>query len=644
MSVFISHGVDVRRLSIRPDDTDARDFVFTPTLAPLPARSAPARARILDQAGEDSCVGFALAAVINAGLSRRRDRRTRLTDRDLPSERMLYEMARRYDEWAGEHYQGTSLRGAMKGWSRHGVASRAAWPYQSGKPGHLSPERAADAMRRPLGAYYRVVDHDVSQVQAAIIEGDAVLASLWLHDGWKEGGLRRPRASVRSRAGNLARILPSPGRVGLHAVALVGYNEDGFIVQNSWGPRWGTKGLAVLAYEDWVENRQDAWVGRIGPETRDASGHPRIFTGGFLGTPATPRVGTAGTEGLGVSPESLPYLISTGDRGRLSSDGRLSTPAADLPAMAAKILEYPAIDGVRHILLYAHGGLVSETEGAQHADRLSRLCRSRRLPAFFFVWETGFSESLWGRTVSRDDDQGPRAGSAWSDAWNWVSDQARKRLIAAQRATGAALAPLGRVFWNEMNGRAQGAASAAGGAARFARELMRVITQADTREPFRIHLAAHSAGSIYLAHLYRSSLARAIARSRGRATLGSIRFLAPAVSVDRAAGAFLTEGRAPVAKRDFTIHTLSDAAEETDSIRVYPSSLLTYVADHLESDRARVPVLGIRRDADGSAFGRAATIIPTACAHHGDLDNLARESGETPGVFDEIVNGILGKD
>lgn len=34
---------------------------------------------------------------------------------------MLYELARRYDEWPGEGYEGSSARGAMKGWVRHGV-------------------------------------------------------------------------------------------------------------------------------------------------------------------------------------------------------------------------------------------------------------------------------------------------------------------------------------------------------------------------------------------------------------------------------------------------------------------------------------------------------------------------------------------
>lgn len=34
-----------------------------------------------------------------------------------------------------------------------------------------------------------------------------------------------------------------------HAVTIVGYNADGFIIKNSWGPNWGNKGYAVVSYD-----------------------------------------------------------------------------------------------------------------------------------------------------------------------------------------------------------------------------------------------------------------------------------------------------------------------------------------------------------------------------------------------------------
>ena len=46
-------------------------------------------------------------------------------------------------------------------------------------------------------------------------------------------------------------IITRKGRAdGGHAVAIVGYAEQGFIIQNSWGPGWGAGGFALLPYEE----------------------------------------------------------------------------------------------------------------------------------------------------------------------------------------------------------------------------------------------------------------------------------------------------------------------------------------------------------------------------------------------------------
>ena len=37
---------------------------------------------------------------------------------------------------------------------------------------------------------------------------------------------------------------------GGHAVAIIGYNNEGFILRNSWGEKWGNKGYTTYKYED----------------------------------------------------------------------------------------------------------------------------------------------------------------------------------------------------------------------------------------------------------------------------------------------------------------------------------------------------------------------------------------------------------
>jgi len=104
---------------------------------------------------------------------------------------MLYDLARRYDEWPGENYDGSSARGAMKGWHKHGVCSDSVWPYKPGrrqKDGGLSETRAADALKRPLGAYVRVHHKALVAMHAAIAEVGILYATSTVDEGWQNVG------------------------------------------------------------------------------------------------------------------------------------------------------------------------------------------------------------------------------------------------------------------------------------------------------------------------------------------------------------------------------------------------------------------------------------------------------------------------
>lgn len=38
---------------------------------------------------------------------------------------------------------------------------------------------------------------------------------------------------------------------GGHAMAVVGYNSDGFIIRNTWGKNWGDEGYCTYSYSEW---------------------------------------------------------------------------------------------------------------------------------------------------------------------------------------------------------------------------------------------------------------------------------------------------------------------------------------------------------------------------------------------------------
>jgi hypothetical protein len=80
-------------------------------------------------------------------------------------------------------------------------------------------------------------------MQSAIAELNGICASAVVHDGWIEPKIMR-------RDGETMHVIARPvnaNQLGGHAFALVGYNEAGFLVQNSWGDRLGQAWLCHVA-------------------------------------------------------------------------------------------------------------------------------------------------------------------------------------------------------------------------------------------------------------------------------------------------------------------------------------------------------------------------------------------------------------
>lgn len=47
---------------------------------------------------------------------------------------------------------------------------------------------------------------------------------------------------------------------GYHAVTLVGYEKDYFILKNSWGKYWGNKGYSRLSFDDFDKHVIECWT------------------------------------------------------------------------------------------------------------------------------------------------------------------------------------------------------------------------------------------------------------------------------------------------------------------------------------------------------------------------------------------------
>jgi len=557
-----------------PSDADVRQLLPVYTGAGL----------IRHQGEEGACTGFGLACVIN--YLRWRKARTP-AQLESVSPRMLYNFARRYDEYAGDDTDGSSCRGALKGWFHHGVCLESDWPYDnpSARPSYGYAQRAA---QHTLGVYYRVDLGSITDLQAAIQQVGAVLVSSYTHAGW-DAVPQVARAPKGHADLPLIAWSGKPSQVDGHAFALVGFNARGFVVQNSWGSDWGVGGFAVLGYDDWLANAMDAWVAALGV--------PGVVVG---------RVGAASSasSGLAGGAANTPFWWSRELAYRhsvvLGNDGRVKRYLTEDEINRNLLHQVAGLpdawfrgaghNGPRKLVLYAHGGLNSEDDAIQRARALGRHFVANGCYPIFVVWKTGLLETI-GNVLREAWGKQPQAHAG--GVGEWIGDRTD---LLIEKAIGR---PLARPFWSEMKENAELAFGPARGGDHLITALDRL---ADTwGEAFELHLVGHSAGAIWLGHLLSRTAQRNVA-----ARITSVHLYAPACTV-----AFANRHYAPDERVMQRLHLdlLSDEAERSDSVAaIYRKSLLYLVSNALEAD-PRSPLLGLANVLDERYAGWDGTSV-----------------------------------
>lgn len=609
-----------RHLDAFPDRIDLRDWTYQPTLAALPDEivNCAAVPEILDQGQEGACTGFALAAVINFLLHRRRTGQS-VARRISP--RMLYELARRYDEWPGEGYEGSSARGAMKGWSRHGVCTRTLWPDKLHGAQHFDQRRSDEAVLTPGGAYYRVDFRHVRDLHAAIHEAGIVYATLMVHSGWDAPGPATVKLKPESGRITLP-VIQRKGRAdGGHAVALVGYTAQGFIVQNSWGKGWGAGGFALLPYEDFMLHATDVWVAQLGvPVSADlwAKGAADSVSGAHRAGDVIPLN------------EVRPHVIDIGNNGELSDRGDYWTTEADLERLFLDIIpERTRGWKARRVMLYIHGGLNCEKDVAKRIVAFRDVCLANEIYPLHIMWETDWLSTARNILEDQFTEADERAGGTFLDHLR----EARDRVLELTLAL-----PCGRL-WEEMKENARLASERRNGAMHLVARHVKQARETPARKRsgskhWEMHVVAHSAGAILAAH--------AIPHLSGLGiSWKTLQFLAPAIRMDVFKRLVVPEVLKKRCPRP-SLYILDEAQERCDSVGPYGKSLLHLVSNAFEGER-EVPLLGMQKflNADvrlkkmleAEIDGRRGVVVAGGAGGLGETS----KSG-THGGFDNDVN------
>lgn len=583
--------------NMRPDPPDFRDRMYSPTLDALKSKFNPKpfddpvwTARVRNQEDTSACTGFALAAMVEALAYKRKTVSSRPDVAALKfSPFMLYYFARRYDEFGHDNEDsGSTARASMKAWHKHEACKMTHWPKLNDKPSTANEKWVSDAFKTPLGAYYRVDHQSISDLHAAISTTGVVYVTAETHSGWE----------TPDENGRIRNVREEPSGEG-HAFLLVGYDEHGFWIQNSWGSEWGLNGFAHLDYTDWREHGWDAWIGQIGvyiTSHLNSLGCGLQIERAAETTPASKDRDPlrAARSLLSANPvvqaqQINPYIVNLENNGVLSNSGVFRTSPRDLEDLVNfylpeaikdwKLSDNDPVD----VALYAHGGLVPENSAGETAATWISALYARKIFPVFFMWETGLLNTignifrdLLGRGRAAGEGSLSRLLETSADRFLDFKDDRLEGLVA----------PASTPIWDEIKENSALASNNPNGGLSILARLLREADQALVKR-LRFHLVGHSAGAVFHAHLLPKLIGLGL-------KVQGVHFMAPACRIDLFQENILPHfqaGQIPV----FTQFHMDDLFEQADNcLGIYNRSLLYLVSNACERRRG-TPLLGMER-------------------------------------------------
>jgi C1A family cysteine protease len=239
-----------RILNVRPSEKTEQDYTFehaARTDAVVAAATVPpskdlraAWWKINDQGSTGSCVGWGTADgllrwhFVQAG---------RIRNNELLAPRFIWMASKETDSYTTQptsfiETEGTSLKSALDVARKFGAVRDSVLPFASGAlyTGDTQTFYALASQLKIL-SYFNL---KVPDWKSWLATKGPILTRLGVDKTWDD---------ATKTKGDLDVYKPNTVRGG-HAVAIVGYKADRFIVRNSWGTSWGDKGFgyASLAY------------------------------------------------------------------------------------------------------------------------------------------------------------------------------------------------------------------------------------------------------------------------------------------------------------------------------------------------------------------------------------------------------------
>lgn len=668
-------------LNARPDPIDQRDYIYEPSLIDLPARyfnpiCKKIDFRIKDQGAEGTCVGQSLASVIELQNLLRLEEGAKVPKR--VSARFLYSNAQLYDHHPDDSLEGTSLRGAIKGFYHNGVCDDKDAPYVVQEENFLIRNRMWENARSvALGTYFRL-EHVLNHYHTALKESGSIFCSAIIHDGWnheavnaeigdqKAGRIKYPHTITPDHE---IECSSKPCKLsGGHAFVIVGYDDTGFLVLNSWGNLWGRfpvanlqdpehplgdtslAGIAHWSYEDWADNVLDAWILRLAAPT----GHGTDFVGG------RPKRQTAnGSRSSTARKRDVQGHYMHLRDGNLVKEPPYENRLAQFEEIASDIVES---NEYKHVVLFAHGGLNTIDSASARAAAMIPTFKEHGIYPLFYFWRTGFGHML-GSVIEGILPEIEKRSQDYTE----LKDASIERLAK----------PIGRAIWNDIRRNAaacfdedydeycekkcecmsekSASQKAANTVEEHAWHATRALIDGCAKfqgEPIKFHFIGHSAGVFLLGELFKRLEKE---RMLNADWLGSVNLMVPCCSTEHFNQSVVNIIGKHLGEKCLTVFNLNPASESSidPAMAPYGKSFASLVSNAFYDEKPKsIAALHEYWNSDIEPFisrknygSKVDYVWPDhryeddspkcSAAYHGEFDNDAD-------TMNYILNKILG--
>ena len=221
-----------QQTDIKPSKTDNRDFVYKY------AGNIPDLPNVLDyrnlltkvrnQKRQGSCFAFSVACMKewqeynNIGFS------------GYFSPQFFYNNRSNLYDNNNNNDDGMYARDVMKLLKNIGICEETQYPYGKIETKDKIDQKLYDnAYQYRIKAYARINDLN-SLKKSLYLNGPCILVTPMYNHGVEMWNQEKGQT-----------------RIGGHAMTIVGYNDIGFIIRNSWGTSWGNRGYCIYKYTDW---------------------------------------------------------------------------------------------------------------------------------------------------------------------------------------------------------------------------------------------------------------------------------------------------------------------------------------------------------------------------------------------------------